>query len=76
MFCLIHFEASGHTILIEMTRGEILGSRYSNSRKRCSCKQCSGKQDDCWDVFEECKKNMKSKIRHVTVAVYKELEMS
>ena len=58
-----------------MTRGEILGSRYSNSRKRCSCKQCSGKQDDCWDVFEECKKNMKSKIRHVTVAVYKELEM-
>ena len=33
MFCLVHFEASGHTILIEMTRGEILGSRYSNSRK-------------------------------------------
>ncbi|AXO98552.1 hypothetical protein BCJMU51_2422 [Bacillus cereus] len=33
-----------------------MGSRYSNSRKKCSCKQCSCKQDDCWDVFEECKK--------------------
>jgi hypothetical protein len=28
-----------------------LGSRFNNCKKKCSCKQ-----DDCWDVFEECKK--------------------
>lgn len=70
-FCLVHFKDSGHTILIEMIRGEILGYRYSNSKKKCSCKQ-----DDCWDAFEECKKNMKNKIKHAIVAVYKGLEMS
>ena len=75
MFCLVHFEASGHTILIEMTRGEILGSRYSNSRKSVHVNSVQANRMIV-DVFEECKKNMKSKIRHVTVAVYKELEMS
>ncbi|CAM3918780.1 MULTISPECIES: exosporium protein ExsK [Bacillus cereus group] len=28
-----------------------MGYRYSNSKKKCTCKQ-----DDCWDAFEECKK--------------------
>ncbi|HDR6268796.1 MULTISPECIES: exosporium protein ExsK [Bacillus cereus group] len=28
-----------------------MGSRFNNCKKKCRCKQ-----DDCWDAFEECKK--------------------
>lgn len=50
-----------------MIRGEVLGSRFNNCKKKCTCKQ-----DDCWEVFEECKNSM----RNVIILVYKELEMN
>ncbi|CAM4187437.1 hypothetical protein CN575_03930 [Bacillus wiedmannii] len=33
-----------------------MGSRFNNCRKKCTCKH-----DDCWDVFEECKKEQHEK---------------
>ncbi|GAB6550710.1 hypothetical protein AT258_18355 [Bacillus wiedmannii] len=33
-----------------------MGSRFNNCKKKCNCKQ-----DDCWDVFEECKKEQNEK---------------
>ncbi|PGL50834.1 hypothetical protein CN926_31345, partial [Bacillus thuringiensis] len=33
-----------------------MGSRFNNCKKKCTCKQ-----DDCWEVFEECKKEQHEK---------------
>ncbi|WP_433772167.1 hypothetical protein [Bacillus wiedmannii] len=33
-----------------------MGSRFNNCRKKCTCKH-----DDCWDAFEECKKEQNEK---------------
>ncbi|MGE6599185.1 hypothetical protein [Bacillus proteolyticus] len=33
-----------------------MGSRFNNCKKKCTCKQ-----DDCWEIFEECNKEKHEK---------------